>query len=69
VDNCAASFINQLDNGIHVPTFYGRQDDFELAAVTTFLLKVSTESDVRNKMRQTFFMSELYQLYLTDMAS
>ena len=66
VDNCAASFINQLDNGIHISTFTGCTVDKELENLCSFLKAISKENDVRPIIKSTFCLSELYQQFLAD---
>jgi hypothetical protein len=63
VDNSIISFANQLDNGIHVPTFTGDVNDEYLLPLTLFLLKIYSVSDVRDAIRTKFLLSELYQIF------
>jgi TFIIF-interacting CTD phosphatase-like protein len=51
VDNTAASFILNVDNGILVSSFNGNYNDIELLNVTGLLLSARNDKDVRLALR------------------
>jgi len=63
VDNMAISFKEQLDNGIYVKTFCGDLADNSLLEIQQFLMEIKDCADIREPLKETYFMSELYQEY------
>lgn len=47
VDNAAYSYAYQLDNGVPILPYFQGNNDYELKALETYLLKMSMESELR----------------------
>ena len=62
VDNSAASFAFQMENGIPMLPFYDNKNDNELKGLTQFLLSLEFISDVRTVLKEKFKLSELTTL-------
>lgn len=62
VDNLASAYADQPENGIPILPYYGvtTQDDQELQLLTSFLLRISDQKDVREALRKNF-MTELME--------
>jgi hypothetical protein len=54
VDNLIVSFISELSNGVVIGTYTGNPDDKELHELANFLLDISSEEDLRIKIRESF---------------
>lgn len=63
VDNSIASFANNLENGIYVPSYDRRPDDNELAKVMQFLVQISHVDDVRPHVREFAGVCRLLEVY------
>eukprot|EP00826_Nyctotherus_ovalis_P031846 TRINITY_DN255_c0_g4_i3.p1 TRINITY_DN255_c0_g4~~TRINITY_DN255_c0_g4_i3.p1 ORF type:complete len:345 (-),score=62.34 TRINITY_DN255_c0_g4_i3:112-1146(-) len=63
IDNSVASFANNLENGIYVPSYDRRADDDELAKVMQFLVQISHVDDVRPYVREFAGICKLLEVY------
>ena len=62
-DNKITSFAAQLDNGIHVPSYYGQADDDVLLTLLEKLKSLAENSDFLLEVKKIFGLSELYKNY------
>ncbi len=62
VDNAIFSFAFQLDNGIPIIPFYDDREDRIMPKIAEYLLGLEGLEDVRSVNRQTFSLTELYEL-------
>jgi hypothetical protein len=62
IDNSVLSFAYHLDNGIPISPFYDSKNDYELLDISNFLLKYSSENDIRNKLREVYKLNEYLEL-------
>ena len=60
VDNAVYSFSYQLDNGIPIIPFRDDPEDDQLEKLVDFMKILAGQGDVRNKIREHFRMTELY---------
>ena len=58
VDNCAASFLCQPENGIPILAYNGEKDDRELLDLERYLLGIVKEQDLREVNRKVFKFDE-----------
>lgn len=65
VDNTVISFINQLDNGIPIPTWTNDSSDNELLHLISFFPALLQAADVRTVLSSTFHLREI----LSDLES
>ena len=65
VDNMVVSFINQLDNGIPIPTWTNDLSDRELLHLISFFPALLEAADVRAVLNSTFHLREI----LSDLES
>lgn len=69
VDNTVISFINQLDNGIPIPTWTNDPSDCELLHLISFFPALLQAADVRTVLSSTFHLREILcdlESYHTD---
>jgi Dullard-like phosphatase family protein len=65
VDNTVISFINQLDNGIPIPTWTNDPSDCELLHLISFFPALLQAADVRSVLSSTFHLRDI----LSDLES
>ena len=58
IDNSILSFAYQLENGIPIVPYYEGKEDDELIFLSSFLLNISTEKDLRDKIN-----SQIIKIY------
>ena len=63
VDNNIASFSEQMENGIYVPSFYGDPNDAELQKIGEFLKELVGVTDVRPHVQRFAGITALYRRY------
>lgn len=56
VDNSTHSFGLQIDNGFPILSYYDDQDDWELVALTQYLMTLKEVEDVRPMLHESFLM-------------
>ena len=59
VDNTVVSFINQLDNGIPIPTWTNDPSDCELLHLISFFPALLQAADIRTVLNSTFHLREI----------
>ena len=64
IDNSVVSFANQLDNGIHVPTFFGGRNDLALLSLLPLLKALAQVDNVQLELRRRVGLSVAYSTYL-----
>ena len=64
IDNSIVSFANQLDNGIHVPTFFGGRSDLALLSILPLLKVLAQVDNVQQELRRKVGLSAAYAAYL-----
>ena len=65
VDNAITSFAKHLDNGIYVPSFYGKNDDTALQSLIPFLKSLAGVKDVTEELQQRIRLRKLYEWYIS----
>ena len=63
VDNSIVAFSQQIDNGIHIPTFFGSKNDNSLSILLPFLKTLAGSEDMQNVLRTRLKISSLYMSY------
>ena len=63
VDNSIVSFANNLENGVHVPTYYGQPDDQCLKDIMKLLMNLSNSDDLQEELRKQVGLKEDYEQY------
>jgi len=66
LDNSIVSFVNNIDNGIHIPTYFGDRNDKALLNILPLLKHLAKVEDVRSELRKTVGISSLYSSYLKN---
>jgi TFIIF-interacting CTD phosphatase-like protein len=66
VDNCILSFGKQLNNGIHVPSFFGQENDNALSTLIPYMKSIVDCEDVTQELKNTLKITEMYKLYLSQ---
>lgn len=66
VDNTILAFSNQLDNGIHIPTFFGSKSDKALCSLLPLLKSLAKEENVQSAIKKEIGISTLYDSYLKN---
>jgi len=66
VDKSIVPFCAQLNNGISVPVYRGNESDNALFQIVPFLKDLANSDDVRKIIRQTFYISDLYSIYVKE---
>jgi CTD small phosphatase-like protein 2 len=64
IDNSIVSFANQLDNGIHVPTFFGCRSDLVLLSILPLLKALAQVDNVQHELHHKIGLSTAYAAYL-----
>lgn len=64
VDNTVLAFANQLDNGIHIPTFFGDKNDKALTDLLPLLKSLASEEDLQAAIKKRIGLSTLYASFL-----
>ncbi len=62
VDNLVASFVGQLDNGIPIAPFTGDASDTELQSLLLLLDEIGRYDDLRDALKQRYYLSEILKL-------
>ena len=63
IDNSIISFCLQMDNGIHIPSFYGDPLDRELESLIPYLKHLIQENDMRYNINSTFLLPQLFKFH------
>ena len=63
VDNTLAAFMNQIDNGVPIPSFLGDAKDKQLKGIKKFIMGLRTAEDVRKPIIEKYCLTELYKFY------
>ena len=66
VDSTIISFMEQLDNTIHIPSFEGSKEDQELLNIFEFLTTLQALSDVRPMVKKFSGISRLMKIYTNE---
>jgi len=64
LDNSIIAFANHLDNGIHIPTFFGSREDTALSLLIPFLISISSAPNLQAEIKKRLGLSELYAIHL-----
>ena len=64
VDNSIVSFFNQLNNGIHVSTYFGDINDTVLLSLLPFLQALAATDNIQTELRKTIGLPDKYAMYL-----
>ena len=59
VDNKVESYSSNLENGIPITSFYGKDDNQMLLKLHTYVMKLKDVEDVREMIRNDFYISGL----------
>lgn len=63
VDNSIVAFGSHLENGIHIPTYYGQANDCHLLRVKELLKLIANSSDIRDDLNKLVGLKKLYEEY------
>jgi len=63
VDNSIISFAFNLENGIPIKAFLGKEPDEELLFMVTYLEEIFAKDDVRTHINETFRLIEFSEKY------
>ena len=66
LDNSIISFAGNLNNGIHIPSYFGQKDDIELRKVTDLLKLISNCSNIQEEIQTKIGLSIMYDKYLEE---
>ena len=66
LDHSIVSFSAQVNNGVRVSPFKGNNSDAALFPIINFLKQLALAPDVRKEIRRTFFLTDLYSVYLKE---
>lgn len=66
MDNSVIAFKEQLDNGIHIPTFIGDKNDEELLKLIPLLKELSNSENTQADIKQYIGLSTLYATYFSE---
>ena len=55
IDNSILSFAYQLENGIPIVPYYEGKEDDELIFLSSFLINISNEKDLRDKINDQIY--------------
>ncbi len=66
LDNSVISFSKNLENGIHVPTFFGDCDDTVLLSLLPLLKSLTNVDDVATELGKRAGILALYESYIKD---
>ncbi len=64
VDNSIIAFANNMESGIHVPTFIGDREDRALLSLLPLLKSLAEAEDVRTELGRVASIPALYEWYL-----
>ena len=67
VDNSIISFYNQLNNGIHIPTYFGDKNDTALLSLLPFLQALAATDNVQTELRKAIGLHVKYSAYMHSM--
>lgn len=65
VDNSIVAFATHLENGVHIPTYYGKTNDSCLKDIMDLLISISDSQDIRKELDKRIGLKKLYNEYCT----
>ena len=63
VDNLISSFADNLDNGIHITSYFGQGDDYELKKKMEILKQISRAKSIPDELVKIYQLKESYKKY------
>lgn len=67
VDNSIVCFAKQLNNGIYVPSYFGRSGDNILQAVAKLLKEIAMCENITEELAKRLGLSALYDNYIRSL--
>jgi len=61
VDNSITSFGRHLENGIHIPSYFGQREDSNLMLLIPFLTKLSEAEDIPRELDKKLGLRDMYE--------
>lgn len=65
LDNTITAFKNQMDNGIHIPTFIGQKNDTELLKLIPLLKYLASSEDIQADIKERIGLSKLFEVFMS----
>lgn len=69
VDNSVVCFSRQLNNGIHIPSYFGQKNDDALNDVMELLKKVASANSIPEELEKRIGLENSYQWFIKGLQS